>query len=211
VTFRAVDHRGRTVGTSRDLAELQRGLAGRARAGRPHAHARAVAGGRRVAGATERVGIRSGAAAIAERTGITTWDVGTLPEVVDTRVAAASCAAIRRSSTRRMPSRCASSPPRARRAPHARGRPAPAAARRPSPSAYVLEHLTAAEKLSLAASPYPSAKALIEDARVAVADAVMARTHRRRPHTGAVRRVRDASRPPSSTSCSRRSRSSRAS
>jgi ATP-dependent helicase HrpA len=45
----------------------------------------------------------------------------------------------------------------------------------PSPSAYVLEHLTAAEKLSLAASPYPSAKALIEDARVAVADAVMAR------------------------------------
>jgi ATP-dependent helicase HrpA len=41
----------------------------------------------------------------------------------------------------------------------------------------VLEHLTAAEKLSLAASPYPSAKALIEDARVAVADAVMARTH----------------------------------
>ncbi|MBZ6373431.1 MAG: DUF3418 domain-containing protein, partial [Microbacterium hominis] len=46
----------------------------------------------------------------------------------------------------------------------------------PSPSAYVLEHLTAAEKLSLAASPYPSAKALIEDARVAVADAVLART-----------------------------------
>ena len=46
----------------------------------------------------------------------------------------------------------------------------------PSPSAYVLEHLTAAEKLSLATSPYPSAKALIEDARVAVADAVMARS-----------------------------------
>ena len=46
----------------------------------------------------------------------------------------------------------------------------------PSPSAYVLEHLTAAEKLSLAASPYPSAKALIEDARIAVADAVLART-----------------------------------
>ena len=45
-----------------------------------------------------------------------------------------------------------------------------------SPSAYVLEHLTSAEKLALAASPYPSAKALIEDARVAVADAVIART-----------------------------------
>jgi ATP-dependent helicase HrpA len=31
MTFRAVDHRGRTVGTSRDLADLQRRLAGRAR------------------------------------------------------------------------------------------------------------------------------------------------------------------------------------
>ncbi|WP_127820609.1 DUF3418 domain-containing protein, partial [Microbacterium sp. CPCC 204701] len=45
-----------------------------------------------------------------------------------------------------------------------------------SPAAYVLEHLTSAEKLALAASPYPSAKALIEDARVSVADAVIART-----------------------------------
>ncbi len=40
----------------------------------------------------------------------------------------------------------------------------------------MLEHLTATEKLALAASPYPSAKALVEDARVAVADAVLTRT-----------------------------------
>jgi ATP-dependent helicase HrpA len=46
----------------------------------------------------------------------------------------------------------------------------------PSPSAYVLEHLTSAEKLALATSPYPSAKALIEDGRVAVAETVIART-----------------------------------
>ena len=39
----------------------------------------------------------------------------------------------------------------------------------------MLEHLTSAEKLALAASPYASAKALIEDARVAVADAVIRR------------------------------------
>ena len=45
----------------------------------------------------------------------------------------------------------------------------------PSPASYVLEHLTSAEKLALAASPYPSAKSLVEDARVAVADAVLAR------------------------------------
>lgn len=46
----------------------------------------------------------------------------------------------------------------------------------PSPATYVLDHLTAAEKLALAASPYPSAKALVEDCRLAVADAVIART-----------------------------------
>ena len=40
----------------------------------------------------------------------------------------------------------------------------------------MLEHLTSAEKLALAASPYPSAKALVEDARLAVADAVLTRT-----------------------------------
>lgn len=44
-----------------------------------------------------------------------------------------------------------------------------------SPESYVLEHLTAAEKLALATSPYPSARALIEDCRVALADAVLAR------------------------------------
>ena len=45
----------------------------------------------------------------------------------------------------------------------------------PSPAPYVLEHLTSAEKLALASSPYSSAKALIEDARLAVADAVLDR------------------------------------
>jgi ATP-dependent helicase HrpA len=40
----------------------------------------------------------------------------------------------------------------------------------------VLEHLTSTEKLALAASPYPSARALVEDARLAVADAVLSRT-----------------------------------
>ena len=40
----------------------------------------------------------------------------------------------------------------------------------PSPATYVLDHLTSTEKLALAASPYPSAKALVEDGRVAVAE-----------------------------------------
>ncbi len=61
----------------------------------------------------------------------------------------------------------------------------------PSPATYVLDHLTANEKLALAASPYQNAKALIEDARVALADDILGRD-------GAVRtredfeRVRDA-------------------
>jgi ATP-dependent helicase HrpA len=40
----------------------------------------------------------------------------------------------------------------------------------------VLDHLTSNEKLALAASPYTSAKALVEDSRLAVADAVISRT-----------------------------------
>src|SRR5690606_30390309 len=46
----------------------------------------------------------------------------------------------------------------------------------PTPASYVQDHLTAKEKLALAASPYPSVKALIEDARAAVADSVIAAT-----------------------------------
>ncbi len=58
----------------------------------------------------------------------------------------------------------------------------------------MLDHLTANEKLALAASPYQNAKALIEDARVALADDVLLRE----APSGVVRtkadfeRVRDA-------------------
>src|SRR5690606_28899777 len=43
----------------------------------------------------------------------------------------------------------------------------------PSPASYVQEHLTSQEKLALAASPYSSAAALIEDARAAVVRAAL--------------------------------------
>jgi ATP-dependent helicase HrpA len=112
-----------------------------------------------------------------ERSVLTTWDFADLPEVVDTRVAGGvvrgypaivdegSSVALRIEAT-----------------PEAAQRATAAGIRRlvllstPSPAAYVLEHLTSAEKLALATSPYQSAKALIEDARVAVADAVIARS-----------------------------------
>ncbi len=105
-----------------------------------------------------------------EREGITVWDFGDLPEVLDTKVAggvvrgypaiadAGKTAAIRVEATADA---------------------ATAATRDgvlrlvllgiPSPAAYVQEHLTSSEKLALAASPYPTAAALIEDCRRAVA------------------------------------------
>jgi ATP-dependent helicase HrpA len=187
MTFRAVDHRGRTVGTSRDLADLQARLAGRAR----EQVARTLTRGARPA-PRPGVGAAVGAAAPA---------VGERPPRQPSASGAASpsAPASRRGTSATSRGRGHARRRRRRaRLPGARrregcGRPAhrgdPERAARlthagvrrllllavPSPSAYVLEHLTAAEKLSLAASPYPSAKALIEDARVAVADAVMAR------------------------------------
>jgi ATP-dependent helicase HrpA len=178
VSFRAVDERGRAVGSDRDLAELQRRLGDRARS----SVARATGGDTRAPSAA--VVVRGSgasemnrAAGFAERTGIIEWDVGDLAEVVDTRVAGGvvrGYPALRDDG--------ASVSLRIETTPESAAAATRAGARRllllavASPVSYVLEHLTAAEKLALAASPYSSAKALIEDARVAVADAVIERT-----------------------------------
>lgn len=177
VSFRAVDERGRAVGTDRDLAALQDRLSGRARA----SVARSLS--RQPQPAASRRGPRpadaapAATSAFAERTGLTDWSFDDLPDVVDTKVAGGvvrgypaivdegQSVALRIEST-----------------PEAAARATRAGVRRllllsvPSPSAYVLDHLTSAEKLAVAASPYPSAKALVEDARVAVADAVTERS-----------------------------------
>ncbi len=192
MSFRAVDERGRALGSSRDLAELQDRLAGRARSAVARSLSKPSPAPGPVAASSPAAGGGSPAAAVAERTGITTWDLGDLPDVVDTRVAGGvvrgypalvdekDAVALRIEATAE----------RAARLTHD-------GARRllllavASPSAYVLDHLTAAEKLALATSPYPSAKALIEDARVAVADAVMARTAPRIRTAAEFERVRD--------------------
>lgn len=186
VSFRAVDERGRAVGSDRDLDALQARLADRARAsvsrsltspppasGRP---SRAAKGPVPRAAGTPDGGGRP-ESAFAERTGLTDWTFGDLPEVVDTKVAGGVVrgypAIVDEGATVAL---------RIETTPDAAARATKAGVRRlvllavASPSAYVLEHLTSAEKLALAASPYPSAKALIEDCRVAVADAVIART-----------------------------------
>ncbi|MFL0566065.1 ATP-dependent RNA helicase HrpA [Microbacterium sp. 179-I 1D1 NHS] len=170
VSFRAVDQRGRTVGSSRDLRELQDRLAGRAR----ESVARSLASKRGPQPAASPAAAVAAASAPVERTGITTWDVGDLPEVVDTKVAGGV--------VRGYPALVDAKDGVSLRIEATAERAADltrAGARRllllavPSPTGYVMDHLTAPEKLALAASPYPSAKALIEDARVAVADAVM--------------------------------------
>jgi ATP-dependent helicase HrpA len=127
-------------------------------------------------------------ASFEERAGLTEWTFDTLPEVVDTRVAGGVVRGYPALADERSTVSL-----RIEASPEAAAAATIAGIRRlvllstPSPATYVLDHLTAAEKLALATSPYENAKALIEDARVAVADAVI----RRLAPTGIVR-TRDA-------------------
>ena len=187
MSFRAVDARGRAAGSSRDLAELQDRLAGRAReqVARSLTLPRSVSErseAKRPAGPRPPTPPTDTAHAVAERAGLTTWDFDELPEVVDTPVAGGVVRGYPAlvDEKQSVAVRIETTPERAARLNHAGVRRLLLLAV-PSPSTYVLEHLTAAEKLALAASPYASAKALIEDARVAVADAVIARASADRP------------------------------
>lgn len=181
ISFRAVDERGRAVGSDRDLGALQARLADRARASVSRSLTAPATGRPPRPGSGPAPSVATPATAahatFAERTGLTEWTFGDLPDVVDTKVAGGV--------VRGYPAivdEGASVALRIETTPEAAARATKAGVRRlvlltvASPTAYVLEHLTSAEKLALAASPYPSAKALIEDARVAVADAVIART-----------------------------------
>ena len=204
VSFRAVDERGRALGSSRDLRELQERLAGRARSAvarslgaRPGPGATVATAATGAAGAAtpsaSGTAVPVSGATVAERAGLTAWDVDDLPAVVDTRVAGGVVrgypALVDEKDSVAL--RIEATAERAERLTHDGVRRLLLLAV-PSPSAYVLEHLTAAEKLALATSPYPSAKALIEDARVAVADAVIARTSPRVRTRAEFDAVRDA-------------------
>jgi ATP-dependent helicase HrpA len=180
VSFRVVDERGRPISSDRDLPALQLRLSDRARTSVEKSLSRSPEGraGKRSAhdeggSAYTSLGRPEG---ITPRSGITDWDLGALPDVVDTKVAGGI--------VRGYPALIdegRSVALRVEATPEAAARATRAGVRRllllavPSPATYVLEHLTSAEKLALATSPYPSAKALVEDARVAVADAVIAR------------------------------------
>ncbi|MEO5919693.1 MAG: ATP-dependent RNA helicase HrpA [Pseudolysinimonas sp.] len=153
ITYAAVDERGKRLGSSKDLTELQARFASQARTS--------------VAKATA----ASGPDRSIERTGITAWNVGDIPELVESTVGTGTVrgypalvdegasAALRVFATAAEQA-----------AAHPRGVRRLLAMTVPSPLGYVNDHLTQAEKLLLAASPYPSTAALLDDALLAVLD-----------------------------------------
>ncbi|GMA28373.1 ATP-dependent RNA helicase HrpA [Arenivirga flava] len=149
VTFRAVDQRGRAVRNEKDLAALQAALAERSRS--------SVA---KVAAAAPKNDL--------ERSGIERWDLDALPQVLDTKQPGGVVRAYPslEDDGRSVSIRLQSTPEAQQRA-HRRGVLRLLQLATPSPAGYVLEHLTSKEKLLLAAGPYPSARALIDDALAA--------------------------------------------
>lgn len=153
-TFRVIDEGGRELDAGKSLAELQQRLGKRASA----SVAQAVTREQRSL----------------ERDALDSWDVGELPRHVDTSTAAGTVRAypaiVDEAGTvalRLLPTEAE------------RDRVMPGGLRRlllagvPSPATYIREHLTTAEKLSLAASPYPSTRALFDDCLAACADTTL--------------------------------------
>lgn len=167
MNFRAVDERGRVTGSARDLGALQGSLSDRARA----SVARSIARPARPDATTVAAAPRPTAI---ERTGLGDWTFDDLPEVIDTKVAGGvvrgypaivdegGTVAVRVEAT-------ADAAEKATRDGVLRL----VLLNVPSPASYVQEHLTSAEKLALAASPYRAVAALIEDARTAVVRAAL--------------------------------------
>ncbi|WP_243063911.1 ATP-dependent RNA helicase HrpA [Humibacter sp. RRB41] len=161
MTFRVVDERSRVVAAGKDVVELQRELAPKVRDSVARASVR------------RRDPI--------ERTGLTTWDFDELPRFVDTEQGGRGTG-MPRSVIRGYPTLVIEKDGVAIRVvgtQQEQERSLPDGVRRlllndiPSPTGYVQEHLTGAEKLALAASPYPSTKALFEDCLAAVIDSAL--------------------------------------
>ncbi len=154
VTFAVIDEHGRRVATSKDLDSLQHKLQSRTR----ESVAKAVV---------------STPNAI-ERDGLTSWDFDELPRILDTRQAGNTIRAypaLADTGTSVAIRLMATPADQARE--HRLGVLRMLQLAVPSPTGYVQEHLTSAEKLALARSPYPSTSALVADCMLACADAVL--------------------------------------
>ncbi|CAN5323807.1 ATP-dependent RNA helicase HrpA [soil metagenome] len=154
MTFAVVDAQGKVVARSKDLSSLRLKLATRTRA--------SVAA------------VSKPAPNALERSGLTEWPAGDVPRTLETKHGSGTVRAypaiIDEGST--VGIRLFSTPEDQSRAMRA-------GIRRllllsiPSPTSYVQQHLTGAEKLMLAASPYRSTKDLFEDCLAACIDAVV--------------------------------------
>lgn len=178
VTFRAVDERGRSLGSSKDLGELQSRLAERTR----EAVAKAVTRTAPAPGGFETRPASPGAPQppelIAERAGITGWEWDELPAHLDTRQAGNLIRAYpalvdEKTSVALRLVATAEERDRASR----RGIRRLLVLATPTPVAYVQEHLSNEEKLSLAASAYPGTRALLDDCLAACVDAELRARH----------------------------------
>jgi ATP-dependent helicase HrpA len=181
VTFRAVDDRGRILGSSKDLGELQTRLAERTREAVANAVTRTAPRG---AGTGSEMPTSASPRpaelppTIAERAGITAWEWDELPAHLDTRQAGnviraypavvdeKTSVALRLVATAQERDRVSR-----------RGIRRLLVLATPTPVGYVQEHLSNEEKLSLAASAYPGTRALLDDCLAACVDAELRARH----------------------------------
>ncbi|WP_374009978.1 ATP-dependent RNA helicase HrpA [Leifsonia sp. LS-T14] len=161
-TFQVVGERGRPMASGKDLGALQDRLRSRAR------DSVAAVAEARTPNALE-------------RTGLSTWDFDELPRFVDsTHTGPGGTQNVIRAYPALVDDGSSVSI-RLLGTPAEQARAMPGGVRRlllasvPSPVAYVQQHLTSNEKLTLAASPYPNTKALFDDCLLAVVDSVLYR------------------------------------
>ncbi|MBT1607533.1 ATP-dependent RNA helicase HrpA [Curtobacterium flaccumfaciens] len=176
-TWAVVDERGRRVETGKDLSALQTKLKDRTQ----QSVASATAKGARRTGGAARVA-SAGAGRPLEQSGLTAWPDQDLPQTLDTQQAGGVIRAYP-SLVEEGTGPKATVGVQLLATPSDRVVRMPAGVRRlvmhavPSPVSYIQSHLTAQEKLALAASPYPSTAALFDDVLAAVVDAGIRRAH----------------------------------
>ncbi|KQR31230.1 ATP-dependent RNA helicase HrpA [Curtobacterium sp. Leaf154] len=176
-TWAVVDERGRRVETGKDLGALQTKLKDRTQ----QSVASATAKGTGRSGGAARVA-SAGAGRPLEQSGLTAWPDQDLPQTLDTKQAGGVIRAYP-SLVEEGTGPKATVGVQLLATPSDRVVRMPAGVRRlvmhavPSPVSYIQSHLTAQEKLALAASPYPSTAALFDDVLAAVVDAGIRRAH----------------------------------
>ena len=185
-SFQVVDDRGAIIGTDDDLAALQRQLAGKnqtalAASLTDAAQAKGVVlpGRSKKGGARPRTAPKAPApqdqpktsASVTPQSGLTSWSIGDLPDTVQTSIWTGT-AHQKVTGYPALQSEAGKNPSAAlvvmrtageQHAVHRSGVVALLQAELPSPHRYILDHLSAAEKLAFAHSPYPDSAALVAD------------------------------------------------